>query len=57
MILSAALLLRHGLGREDQATAVESAVDKALEKGIRTGDLGGTATTADMTKAVLEELK
>ena len=38
-------------------TAVESAVDKALEKGIRTGDLGGTATTADVTKAVLEELK
>ena len=57
MILSAALLLRHGLGREAEANAVESAVDKALEKGIRTGDLGGTATTADMTKAVLEELK
>jgi 3-isopropylmalate dehydrogenase len=51
------LLLRHGLGREDEATAVESAVDKALEKGIRTGDLGGTATTAEVTKAVLEELK
>jgi 3-isopropylmalate dehydrogenase len=56
MILSGALLLRHGLGREDQAAAVESAVDKALEKGIRTGDLGGTATTAEVTKAVLEEL-
>ena len=56
MILSAALLLRHGLGREDQAAAVESAVDKALEKGIRPGDLGGNATTAEVTKAVLEEL-
>jgi 3-isopropylmalate dehydrogenase len=57
MILSAALLLRHGLGREDQAAAVESAVDRALEKGIRSGDLGGNATTAEMTEAVLEELK
>jgi 3-isopropylmalate dehydrogenase len=57
MILSGALLLRHGLGREAEANAVESAVDKALEKGIRTTDLGGTATTAEMTKAVLEELK
>src|SRR6201991_2687004 len=57
MILSAALLLRHGLSREAEAAAVESAVDKALEQGVRTGDLGGTATTADMTKAVLEELK
>ncbi|MDA0173359.1 3-isopropylmalate dehydrogenase [Solirubrobacter taibaiensis] len=56
MILSAALLLRHGLGREAEATAVESAVDKALEKGIRSRDLGGTATTAEVTKAVLEEL-
>ena len=56
MILSAALLLRHGLGREAEATAVESAVDKALDKGIRSRDLGGTATTAEVTKAVLEEL-
>jgi 3-isopropylmalate dehydrogenase len=57
MILSGALLLRHGLGRSDQAAAVESAVDRALEKGIRSGDLGGNATTAEMTEAVLEELK
>jgi 3-isopropylmalate dehydrogenase len=57
MILSAALLLRHGLGREAEAAAVESAVDKALEKGVRPGDLGGKATTAEVTAAVLEELK
>ena len=56
MILSAALLLRHGLGREDAAAAVESAVDRALEGGLRTRDLGGTATTADATEAVLKEL-
>jgi hypothetical protein len=31
-------------------------VDKALDKGIRSRDLGGTATTAEVTKAVLEEL-
>jgi 3-isopropylmalate dehydrogenase len=57
MILSAALLLRQGLGREAQAAAVESAVDRALEKGIRPRDLGGDATTAQTTDAVLEELK
>ncbi|HEX6023999.1 MAG TPA: 3-isopropylmalate dehydrogenase [Solirubrobacter sp.] len=56
MILSAALMLRHGLGREEQAAAVESAVDKALEKGVRPLDLGGNATTAEVTRAVLEEL-
>jgi 3-isopropylmalate dehydrogenase len=56
MILSAALLLRHGLRREDAAAALESAVDRALERGIRPPDLGGAATTAETAEAVLEEL-
>ena len=56
MFLSAAMLLRHGLGREDAAARIESAVDRALEAGLRTGDLGGKATTADATRAVMEEL-
>jgi 3-isopropylmalate dehydrogenase len=56
MILSAAMLLRHGLGLQDEAARIESAVDRALEAGLRTGDLGGTATTAEATRAVLEEL-
>src|SRR3954453_712588 len=53
-ILSAAMLLRHGLGRDEPAAAVESAVDRALEQGLRTADLGGTATTEQATRAVLE---
>jgi 3-isopropylmalate dehydrogenase len=57
MILSAALLLRHGLGREEGAAAVESAVDRALAGGVRPRDLGGNATTAETTDAVLRELK
>src|SRR5579884_3703983 len=56
MFLSAALMLRHGLGLEEQAAAVESAVDQALAEGLRTADLGGTATTAEATRAVLEHL-
>ena len=56
MFLSAALMLRHGLSREDDAARIESAVDRALEAGLRTGDLGGKATTAEATRAVLEEL-
>jgi 3-isopropylmalate dehydrogenase len=56
MILSAAMMLRHGLGLEAQATAIESAVDRALEGGLRTADLGGSATTAQATQAVLNEL-
>jgi 3-isopropylmalate dehydrogenase len=56
MFLSAALMLRHGLSREEDAAKVESAVDRALDAGLRTGDLGGKATTADATRAVLKEL-
>ena len=56
MFLSAALMLRHGLAMERQAAAVESAVDRALADGLRTPDLGGTATTAQATQAVLKHL-
>jgi 3-isopropylmalate dehydrogenase len=56
MFGSVALLLRHGLGLEPQAAAVESAIDQALANGLRTTDLGGSATTAEATRAVLEHL-
>jgi 3-isopropylmalate dehydrogenase len=57
MFLSAALLLRHGLGLESEAAAVESAVQRALDAGLRTPDLGGTAGTAQATRAVLDHLE
>jgi 3-isopropylmalate dehydrogenase len=57
MFLSAAMLLRHGLGLESEAAAVESAVQRALDAGLRTPDLGGTVGTAQATKAVLDHLE
>jgi 3-isopropylmalate dehydrogenase len=56
MFLSAALMLRHGLDMEPAGAAVESAVDRALAEGLRTADLGGDASTADATQAVLKHL-
>jgi 3-isopropylmalate dehydrogenase len=56
MFLSAALMLRHGLGLESEAAAVESAVERALERGLRTPDLGGKAGTVEATRAALEHL-
>src|SRR3954452_4814187 len=56
MFLSAAMMLRHGLALPDAAASVESAVDKALDQGLRTQDLGGTASTAEATQAVLAHL-
>ena len=45
MLRSVALLLSHGLGRFDEAAALEQAVDIALAEAP-TPDLGGTSTTA-----------
>jgi 3-isopropylmalate dehydrogenase len=56
MFLSAALMLRHGLGMDAEAAAIESAVDRALAEGLRTADLGGSATTAEAARAVLNQL-
>ncbi|MDQ7821083.1 MAG: 3-isopropylmalate dehydrogenase [Armatimonadota bacterium] len=53
-ILSAALLLRHAAGHAGAARAVEEAVDRVLAAGVRTPDLGGTASTAEVGAAVVE---
>jgi 3-isopropylmalate dehydrogenase len=59
---SVALMLRHSLEMEDAAAAVESAVDRVLERGFRTPDLATdrseeqTVGTGEMTRAVIEEL-
>jgi 3-isopropylmalate dehydrogenase len=57
MILSAALMLRHGLSRQAEAAAVESAVQGALDAGLRTADLGGSAGTDEAAQAVLDHLE
>jgi 3-isopropylmalate dehydrogenase len=56
MFLSGALMLRYGFGMHDEASALESAVDRALEDGLRTADLGGDATTEQAKRAVLDHL-
>ncbi len=56
MLRSVALLLRHGLGREAEAAALESAVDTALAEAP-TPDLGGSATTQELGDAVLRTLE
>jgi 3-isopropylmalate dehydrogenase len=57
-ILSAAMLLRHSLGLEREAAAVEAAVEHALAKGARTKDLGGDKplSTGAMGDTIVEAL-
>ena len=55
-ILSLQMALRWSLGRVDLADRVGAAVERALEGGARTPDLGGSLTTAEMGEAVLAAL-
>ena len=58
-ILASAMLLRHSLGLEVEATAIESAVQSVLSDGLRTRDIarGGEAIgTESMGSAVVERL-
>jgi 3-isopropylmalate dehydrogenase len=57
MFGSVAMMMRYGLGRQDEAAAIESAVDRALADGLRTADLGGDANLEDATRAVLSNLQ
>jgi 3-isopropylmalate dehydrogenase len=56
MILSAALLLRHVYSLDAEPAAIESAVARVLEDGLRTNDLArggeGSVGTAEMGAAV-----
>jgi 3-isopropylmalate dehydrogenase len=55
-ILSAALMLRYSFGLQAEASAIESAVNKAIDQGARTADLGGKLSTIQMTGEVLRNL-
>ena len=60
-ILSAAMMLRYSLGETDAADAIELAVSKVLDKGLRTGDIWSDGmqqvNTADMGEAVVAALR
>jgi 3-isopropylmalate dehydrogenase len=51
-ILSVAMLLRHSLGLNVEAEAIESAVTRAIENGARTPDIAAQGTRAFSTREV-----
>ena len=56
MILSVAMMLRDSFGRYEDAKRIEDAVEQTLAAGILTRDLGGQASTKEMTEAIIERL-
>lgn len=55
-ILSVAMMLRYSLGFEKEAKAVEDAVRKVLDNGVRSRDLGGEHSTTQIGDKVVEAL-
>ena len=59
-IASAALLLRHSLGLDDEASAIEAAIGKAIASGARTADIAAgdesSTTTTGMTDLIISEI-
>jgi isocitrate dehydrogenase (NAD+) len=56
LLLAAALMIDH-VGKHDMARRLRTAIDAVLrDDGVRTGDLGGKASTADITRAIVKRL-
>ena len=56
MILSVAMMLRDSFGRYEDAERIEHAVETSLASGILTRDIGGQASTKEMTEAIIARL-
>lgn len=55
LLLSSVQMLRH-LGLKQYASSIEEALIQTMKDGVKTGDLGGKATTKEFTEAVIERL-
>ncbi|HCO46468.1 MAG TPA: 3-isopropylmalate dehydrogenase, partial [Erythrobacter sp.] len=55
-VLSLAMLLRHSLGREEDAVRIERAVEAILADGVLGGDLGGSASTQEVGDAIVRKI-
>jgi isocitrate dehydrogenase (NAD+) len=56
LLLAAALMLDH-VGRNDLAQRMRTAIDQTLnEDKVRTGDLGGMASTKEFVQAIVRRL-
>lgn len=56
-ILSVSMMLKYSLCQPALAAAVDQAVRTVIETGVKTKDIGGTASTSEVGTATAEELK
>ena len=58
-IMSTAMMLRHSFGMEEEAAAIENAVNTTISQGVRTGDIARDQEPVDtkgMTAAIIANL-
>jgi isocitrate dehydrogenase (NAD+) len=55
-LIQSAVMMLHHLGEHEAGHKIEKALLSTFEKGIRTGDLGGSANTEEFTRALCENI-
>ena len=53
-ILSASMMLRYSFNLIEEADAIDNAVEKALDLGYTTSDIGGKLNTDEVTEKIIE---
>lgn len=53
-LIQSGVMMLHHIGESEAAHKIERGLLVTFERGIRTGDLGGTATTEEFTRALCE---
>jgi 3-isopropylmalate dehydrogenase len=51
------MMMQYSFGMFDEARIIEKAVENVIEAGVRTGDIGGEATTIEVGNAIAVELE
>lgn len=57
MMRSVAMMLTHSFNRDDMAKEISDAINQTVADGIVTPDLGGHATTDEMTETIINYIK
>ncbi|KAK3671337.1 3-isopropylmalate dehydrogenase [Recurvomyces mirabilis] len=57
MLLSLGMMLKYSLQQPDLASKIDLAVKKVIDNGVRTKDIGGSASTSEVGDAVAKELE
>jgi isocitrate dehydrogenase (NAD+) len=55
-LIQSGVMMLHHLGEHEAAQRIDRGLLTTFERGIRTGDLGGTATTDEFTRALSEAI-